>query len=152
MSYSGSTKNLCAYIAQSNLDTTPTITSAFTVNSIKVHQNGAHVFGNGTTLPTFNNEVRVVSAAVFGTGNFRDSENKGLYCSNTSGPARGCSQLNGNHAATSVIPEKLISSAYHNRMIGLPSVITGKVTPTSATLPAKLLNRSMFTLNFVLKD
>lgn len=149
MSYTGSTKNLCAYITQSNTDTSQTLSGAYSISSLKIHKNGAHVFGNGATLPTYNKEVRVVSAAVRNNGTTNDVENTALYCSNTSNPSRSCSQLNGNWTANSSL-SKATPSSNHNVMTGLPSVITGKVS-TSSAYPT-LVTRSIFTLNFVLKD
>jgi hypothetical protein len=150
MSYSGSTKNLCGYIAKSDLDTTSTLNSAFTINSIKVHANGSHVFGNGSTLPSFNKEVRVVGASVKGPTSASHLENKGLYCSNTLGNSRVCSQLNGNNASTSSANLKATPNHHHNVLIGLPSTITGKVSPSSSY--GILQTRSFFSFNFVLKD
>jgi hypothetical protein len=149
MSYTGSTKNLCAYIAQSNTDTTQTLSGAYSISSLKVHKNGAHVFGNGATLPTYNNEIRVLGASIRGTGSGTAAENTALYCSNTSNPSRACSQLSGNWTATASL-SKSTSSYNHNIMTGVPSVITGKVS-TSTAYPT-LVTRSVFTLNFVLKD
>jgi len=149
MSYTGSTKNLCAYIAQSNTDTTQTLSGAYSISSLKVHKNGAHVFGNGATLPTYNNEVRVLGAAIRGIGVASHVENTALYCSNTSNPSRACSQLAGNWTATSSLTRST-SSHNHNIMTGVPSVITGKVS-ISSSYPT-LVTRSVFTLNFILKD
>lgn len=150
MSYTGSTKNLCAYIAQSNTDTTQTLNGDYSISSLKVHKNGAHVFGNGATLPTYNNEVRVLGAAVRGIATSATPvENTALYCSNTSNPSRACSQLAGNWTAAGSLT-KSTPSHNHNAMTGMPSQITGKVSPSTAY--PTLVTRSVFTLNFVLKD
>ena len=149
MSYTGSTKNLCAYIAQSNTDTTQTLSGDYSISSLKVHKNGAHVFGNGATLPTYNNEIRVLGASIRGTNSGTAVENTALYCSDTSNPSRACSQLAGNWNAAGTLV-KSTSSYNHNAMTGIPSQITGKVS-TSTAYPT-LVTRSVFTLNFVLKD
>lgn len=149
MSYCGSTKALAASITLRNVSGQTTLSSnSFSVNDLKITKNGCHAFGNGSTTPSFNKEIKVVSGSIVGSATSVD--NVGLYLSNTSNASsRACSQLSGNNASTASY-EKYTASDVHNIMQGLPTALTGKCTTNSGT--RLLVNDSVFSVNFVLKD